>query len=740
MTTQHAERQRLLDAMRSSGSKDATDEADRLEVTYHAQEMAGLSHDGYDSAKGAGEPPSGWMRVSATPALLREMLPGLHLDDVQILDLLHPDKSGFRAEIYVPDPAVLGPGFKPTLVFKGSRGHVLDNGELRDTSLEDFVGNNLPQSIGLETAYYTQAMALAAVLKESGLDFDITGHSLGGGMAAAASAVTGMRTVTFNAAGLHPDTAPNFLKGKDGLSLFDTSETVTAWQVQGEILNDGVQQDIRGMSDLQLERIAMVFTNGAAALQSLPAGRDYLEHRLLPGIPETSHPAVRALLEALERGEAASMIREMPEAAGKRMPPLVAMTQHEQALVAREDRASMAELHQLGGPILTVLAMGARGANTGAQVGEVVANGGRVLGDGLATTGDAARTGTVLAGAHIDRTWQGAGVVLSQGTQAMGEFTAQARMVGAHGTAAIDHAQGWAQAGVASARGGLLRNVGDAAGVFSEAWREGLHARAGRIEAEGDAALDRNRVEAAAAIEQGRAAAQNRREVAGAIADGVQAGTGAVGTQARSQLVYVGERLDAGFEVMGAQLTQVTSHAPTAGAGLGGLGGAIVGGALTFDPRTPRGFQNWSGAIELAREAGPALSEAVGRHGMESAVLPSLERHVAEQEAAAREMLREHDQKVETPTLQTQSALLSGGTGAALERLFSAVRQDDPDAAKQASSALMETAGAQAWLAEGQARLAARDQAATQAPEVERHEAPYPQALERSAEQAAPAH
>lgn len=436
----------------------------------------------------------------------------------------------------------------------------------------------------------------------------------------------------------------------------------------------------------------------------------------------------------------ASLISDLPEAAGKRMPPLVAMTREERDLVAREDRASMAELHQLGGPLLTVLAMGARGANAGARMGEVVANGGRALGDGLATTGDVARAGTALAGAHIDRTWQGAGIVLAQGTQAIGEFTAQARMVGAHGAAAIDHAQGWAQSGVANAREGVLRSAGDAAGVLSEAWREALLARAGRVEAEGDAALVRNRNEAAAAIEQGRIAAQGRRDVAGGIAEGVQTGTGAVGALARSQLVYAGERLDAGFEVAGAQLTQVTAHAPTAGAGLGGLSGVIVGGALRFDPRTPGGIQHWSGAIELVREAGPALSEAVERHGMESAVLPSLERHVAEQEAAARAMLREHDRKVEAPTLQTQSALLSGGTGAALERLLSAVRQGDAEAAKQASSALMETTGAQAWLAEGQVRLAARDQAATQAPEVERHHAPHPQELQRAAEQAAPAH
>ncbi|MDR7194772.1 hypothetical protein [Luteimonas terrae] len=740
MTIQHEERQRLLSALRSSGLHEAADEADRLEVAYHAQEMAKLSHDVYDAAKNVGESPSPWTRVSATPALLRELLPGLDLDDGQILELLHPKNSGFRAEIYIPDPAVLGPGYKPTLVFKGSTGEVIENGKLRDTTIEDFVANNFPQSIGLATDYYDRAMELALALQRAGLEFDIAGHSLAGGKASAASAVTGMQAVTFNAAGLHPDTAKNFAQASGNLPLFDIDQTVTAWQVQGDVLNDGLQRDIRGMSEVQRERVAMLLTNTVAAMQGTPAGRDFLEQRLLPGIPEVSHPAVRAFLAKLEQGDAIAMIRDLPEAAGKRMPPLVAMTHHEQMLVAREDRASMAELHQLSVPVLTVLAMGARGANAGAQMGGVIADGGRVLGEGLATSGDAARAATGVAGEHLDRSWSGAGLVLSRSAQAMGEFSAQARLVGAHGAAAIDHAQGLAGAGIASARGSLLRSAGDAAGVWSEAWRDGLHAHAERVEAAGDAMLDRNRGEAAAALEQGRTAAQARRDVAGAIAAGVQVGADAFGAQARNQLVYVGERLDAGLEVAGAQLTRVTAHAPTAGAGLGGLSGVVVGGTLTFDPRTPHGRQHWSGAIELVREGGPALSEAVGRHGMDTAVLASMERHIAEQEAAAKALLRERDRGSETPTLQTPSALRSGGVGAALEDLLSAVRQGDAGAAKQASHALLQAPGAQAWLADGQAKLSARDQAAAVSPEAAEQHAPHRQVPQGPAEQAAPAY
>src|SRR5690606_17642756 len=161
-----------------------------------------LSADVYDAARGEGDPPNGWLRASENLDLLRELIGDTTSTDEQLLARLQPSDSGFRAEIYIPDPNVLGPGFKPTLAFKGSAGEVLGtDGARRHTASEDFLGNNFPQSVGLQTNYYDQAMDLAVLLRERGLDFDITGHSLGGGLAAAASAVTGMRTVTLNAAG-----------------------------------------------------------------------------------------------------------------------------------------------------------------------------------------------------------------------------------------------------------------------------------------------------------------------------------------------------------------------------------------------------------------------------------------------------------------------------------------------------------------------------------------------------------
>jgi len=67
---------------------------------------------------------------------------------------------------------------------------------------------NLKQGVGLETEQYDRAMNLAQAVLENTRrsSVDIAGHSLGGGLASAAAAVTGIKGYTFNAAGLHPAT------------------------------------------------------------------------------------------------------------------------------------------------------------------------------------------------------------------------------------------------------------------------------------------------------------------------------------------------------------------------------------------------------------------------------------------------------------------------------------------------------------------------------------------------------
>ena len=79
------------------------------------------------------------------------------------------------------------------LVFRGTQG-----GSLRNWWA------NLRQALGFRSSQYEQARKLArAVFDKLGGNVTLVGHSLGGGLASAASFATGLRAITFNAAGLH---------------------------------------------------------------------------------------------------------------------------------------------------------------------------------------------------------------------------------------------------------------------------------------------------------------------------------------------------------------------------------------------------------------------------------------------------------------------------------------------------------------------------------------------------------
>lgn len=98
------------------------------------------------------------------------------------------DASGFDADIYTD-----GRG-RYALAFRGT-----DAG--RDW------GANLGQGLGFETAQYNQAIMLSRQAKVAfGEELVITGHSLGGGLAAVGAASTDSPAVTFNAAGVNDAT------------------------------------------------------------------------------------------------------------------------------------------------------------------------------------------------------------------------------------------------------------------------------------------------------------------------------------------------------------------------------------------------------------------------------------------------------------------------------------------------------------------------------------------------------
>lgn len=723
MSNRHQEQQALLAELRTGGDPALMTQAAQLEQRYHAREMASLSDDVYNAAREVGSAPAGWIRGSENLELLRAAMPELQFDDETLLRMMKPDESGFRAEIYLPDPDVLGPGYKPTLVFKGSANEVrMADGTLRDTAAEDFLGNNFPQSIGLKTDYYDRAMRFATVLKREGLDFDISGHSLGAGMASAASAVTGMRAVTFNAAGLHPNTAPEFARANGGLPLFDTRNTVTAFEVRGDLLNDGVQGDLANLGARQREQMAGLLGDMASLVRDVPQARELLRDRLLAGIPGASHPAIEEFIERLAQGDTAGLIRDLPQAAGTREPPLVAMTEEGRELVRREHAASLGELYRLAGPMLEVASSAARGANAGRAVGQAVADGGQMFDRSLDVTGDVAAGALSRTGTFAETGYRMAGVTVDRGVQLAGETAAQGRQVAGNVEAFTQQAQGWLQERGDNARATGLRVFGTLVGVVSESGRRSLEQQADSLDARGEQARARAREEAAAAVERGQSSAAAIRGHAGSTGAAAREALGGIGAGHRDALVFVGERLDAGLDVVGNRVSTVTSHAPAAGAVFGGTTGALVGAAVTYHPNNPYTAYNMASTVALVRHAERSVGESVSRHGMQSAMIPSLDHDIAQREQAARASLQQaggREDVERAPGLPVAAAgaairpsWLTEDGAQALGRYLDAVTSGDAGRIPGAAGELLATPDAAAWLERGRAQLeAARDAA-----------------------------
>lgn len=72
----------------------------------------------------------------------------------------------------------------------------------KGTAAKD-IGTDLWQGAGGDSEPYRRGIAVARTMSASGESMEITGHSKGGGQAAAASAATGEEATTFNAAGVH---------------------------------------------------------------------------------------------------------------------------------------------------------------------------------------------------------------------------------------------------------------------------------------------------------------------------------------------------------------------------------------------------------------------------------------------------------------------------------------------------------------------------------------------------------
>ncbi len=157
-----------------------------------------------------------WSRVSDADLMAAGIDPSL----------LENPQSGFRAGIYTD-----GDG-NHVLAFAGSN------------DLKDWTGANFRQGLGWQSEQYDEAVQLAQLASAAyGDDLAITGHSLGGGLAATAAMAVDGAAVTFNASGVHDRTI-------EGLGLDPATAKADAvdgqirrYNVDGEALTKA-QQDI----------------------------------------------------------------------------------------------------------------------------------------------------------------------------------------------------------------------------------------------------------------------------------------------------------------------------------------------------------------------------------------------------------------------------------------------------------------------------------------------------------------
>lgn len=138
--------------------------------------------------------------------------------------LLHDGKSGFDASLYRDASGAVVVAYAGTDEGKDWR-------------------HNFRQGLGFQDAQYDQAIALARQAKQAfGNNVVLTGQSLGGGLAAAASMVSEVPAVTFNAAGVHDKTLERY--GFDANVLKQEAEQglIRSYRVKNELLTH-LQED-----------------------------------------------------------------------------------------------------------------------------------------------------------------------------------------------------------------------------------------------------------------------------------------------------------------------------------------------------------------------------------------------------------------------------------------------------------------------------------------------------------------
>jgi Protein of unknown function (DUF2974) len=150
-------------------------------------------------------------------------------------DMLKPEKSNFRAGVYMKDPVVWGDDPKPAAVvaFRGS------------TPAEEDWKNNFAQDANMEAPYYRNAVQIGNKLAKNSADVHIVGHSLGGGLASAAQGGSGLPASTYNAAGLNPATVARYSQDDDHVAA--EADKITAIRLKGEVLTKTQESGFTGL-------------------------------------------------------------------------------------------------------------------------------------------------------------------------------------------------------------------------------------------------------------------------------------------------------------------------------------------------------------------------------------------------------------------------------------------------------------------------------------------------------------
>ncbi|WP_408951518.1 XVIPCD domain-containing protein [Lysobacter sp. Hz 25] len=629
------ERQGLLKQLRDNGDPAALAKADELRILYHHDNMAVLAKDTYFSAaEKHADPefqksPPGWVRASENLDLLRDQAPGLaRMNDAQLMEYLRPKGSGFRAEIYLPDASVLGPGFKPVIAPKGSSGVIDGKNGKEETMAEDFLANNFPQSVGMKTDFYDRAMRLARDMQFAGLDAEYAGHSLGGGMASAMSAVTGQPATTYNASGLHPDTAARFAQENPGTRVYDTSKIVTSYQISGELLNDGIQLQVHRFDAHRREQMAGVLKEACELLHKVPEGQAALQFGLSKLVPPHAESAVAGFVKKLAVDDTDQLLNELPLAAGQFKPLDSVKTFKDGQLVDRTDWMTLQELSTFAGPVLDTARVAAVGAHMGHRAGEVPAALGRSAAQGLDTTGDLANAASRKVADFSDVVVGAVHGQIQNNVRLGGEGVAKAREVAGAVDATIDTVQGEVQARGAAAGAGLLRGIGGI-DVLPDSVQKWVNRNADDLQEAGLAARQQN-------IGEAQEARREAREDASAIRTATE---GRVIDLERVEVVAeranrvgvegVGKAADTALGYAGLEVRARTQTAPAAGAI---IGGTLAGAAqAATDSHMER--------VHTAVAAGmvvPSGNEAFTRHLMTETVLPSMTHYIHEQERAVR--------------------------------------------------------------------------------------------------------